>query len=86
MNDPTGERSHWLSYSHLIMLGGRLSILKRVKKSKSIAYQILSSILSDSDALNYLGVNRYQDVLWFNKEAFEDLMWWLIYHRGVEIS
>ena len=25
----------------------------------------------------FLKINRYQDVLWFNKEAFEDLLWWL---------
>jgi hypothetical protein len=50
------------------------------------AYQLLTSLLSDSDALGYLGVNRYQDVLWFNKEAFEDLMWWLFVTAAVEIS
>jgi hypothetical protein len=31
-------------------------------------------------------VNRYQDVLWFNKEAFEDLLWWLFIAAAVEIS
>jgi len=34
----------------------------------------------------YLGVNRYQDILWFNKEAFEDLLWWLMVVACVEIS
>jgi hypothetical protein len=52
----------------------------------SPAYQLLISLLSDSDALGYLGVNRYQDVLWFNKEAFEDLMWWLFVIAAIEIS
>ena len=23
-------------------------------------------------------MNRYQDVLWFNKEAFDQLLWWLL--------
>ena len=46
----------------------------------------MTSILADSDALSYLGVNRYQDILWFNKEAFEDLLWWLFIIGAVEIS
>jgi len=50
------------------------------------AYQILTSILSDNDAQGFLGVNRYQDTLWFNKEAFEDLMWWIYIISVVEIS
>jgi hypothetical protein len=50
------------------------------------AYQILTSILSDNDAQGYLGVNRYQDTLWINKESFEDLMWWLYIIATVEIS
>ena len=55
------------------------------KKSRSVEYLTLTSILSDSDALSYLGVNRYQDVLWFNKEALEDLMWWLYIIAAIEI-
>jgi hypothetical protein len=56
------------------------------KKSPSVQYITLTSILSDSDAISYLGVNRYQDVLWFNKEAFEDLLWWLYIIAAIEIS
>lgn len=33
----------------------------------------------------YLGVNRYQDVLWFNKEAFEELIWWLYVTASISI-
>ena len=36
--------------------------------------------------MSYLGVNRYQNILWFNKEGFEDLMWWLFIIATVEIS
>jgi len=41
------------------------------------AYQIMEALLKDSDVRDYLGVNRYQDVLWFNGESFEELMYWL---------
>ncbi|OGO29233.1 MAG: hypothetical protein A2136_00065 [Chloroflexi bacterium RBG_16_54_11] len=46
----------------------------------------MTRILSDTDAQGYLGVNRYQDILWFNKESFEDLLWWLFIAAVVEIS
>jgi hypothetical protein len=34
-------------------------------------------LFSDSDVQQFLFVNRYQGVLWFNKESFEQLLWWL---------
>jgi glycosidase len=85
------ERSNWRAVTLVKLLTSHHAWWKTIdtnqtKKSRSIPYQILSSILSDSDALNYLGVNRYQDVLWFNKEAFEDLMWWLFIIGAVEIT
>ncbi len=27
---------------------------------------------------HFLQVNRFRDVLWFNKEAFAQLLWWLV--------
>ena len=37
----------------------------------------LETLLSDVAVQSFIGVNRYQDVLWFNKENFEELVWWL---------
>jgi glycosidase len=45
---------------------------------KTPAYQILESWLRDSEVQGFLQVNRYQDVLWFNQEAFEQLLWWML--------
>jgi hypothetical protein len=42
------------------------------------ADQLLSVILQDSDGQQFLRVNRYQNTLWFNKEAFEQLLRWLL--------
>jgi hypothetical protein len=85
------ERSNWRAVTLVKLLTSHHAWWKiidtnQVKKSKSAPYRILSSILSDSDALGYLGVNRYQEVLWFNKEAFEDLLWWLFIIAAVEIT
>jgi hypothetical protein len=41
------------------------------------ACSVLQSWLKDYDGQDFLGVNRHQGVLWFNKEAFEELTWWM---------
>jgi glycosidase len=45
---------------------------------KRRGYQVLEALLRDGDVQQFLQVNRYRDVLWFNKEAFEQLLWWLL--------
>jgi hypothetical protein len=44
----------------------------------------LQILLADQEVQDYLGVNRYQDILWFNKESFDDLLWWLFVISVVE--
>jgi glycosidase len=44
---------------------------------KRAAYNVLQKWLKDSDVQHYLGVNRYQGVLWFKKEAFAEWLWWM---------
>ncbi len=46
-------------------------------KSGVDAQIVLEALLQDAEVEEFLQVNRYQDVLWFNQEAFEQLMWWL---------
>ncbi|NPV85662.1 MAG: alpha-amylase [Anaerolineae bacterium] len=44
-------------------------------------YQALRRVetwLSKPEIQTFLSVNRYQDVLWFNKEAFDELLWWMM--------
>jgi glycosidase len=38
------------------------------------AYSILEAWLKDDDVRGFLQVNRYQSVLWYNKEAFDQLL------------
>ena len=46
-------------------------------KPAARAYRMLQSWLKDSEVQAFMRVNRYQDVLWYNKESFEELLWWL---------
>jgi glycosidase len=45
--------------------------------SKEKASLILQAWLQDREAQQYLGINRHGGVLWFNKESFDNLLWWM---------
>jgi hypothetical protein len=47
--------------------------------------KLLQGWLKDNDFQQYIGTNRYQDVLWYNKESFEDILWWLYLASAVDI-
>ena len=46
--------------------------------------QILESWLNDQDVQNFLQINRYKGLLWFNKEAFDNLVWWMMFLAVME--
>ena len=48
------------------------------------AYQVVQTLLGDDEIQRLLQVNRYQGVLWFNKEAFERMLWWMLSLAVVE--
>jgi hypothetical protein len=38
-------------------------------------YSIVQNWLTDDQIRSFIGVNRYKDILWFNKESFDSLLW-----------
>jgi hypothetical protein len=44
---------------------------------KMTMQEIIRNWLSDPEIQNFLRVNRYQSVLWYNRESFEELIWWM---------
>ncbi len=48
-------------------------------------YHVLHRALQQHDVHIYLGINRHQGILWFNKEAFEQWLWWLMMVRTLDI-
>jgi glycosidase len=50
------------------------------------AYYVLDAWLKDDGVRQFLQVNRYEGVLWFNREAFERLLWWMFAVAAVAIS
>ena len=54
-------------------------------KSKHI-YPLVETCLRDEEVRHFLGVNRFDGVLWFNKEAFDRWLWWMAVLAAVEIT
>ncbi len=54
------------------------------RPARGRAFRVMRRLFADEEVQQRLGVNRYQDVLWFNKEAFADLVRWLATAAAVE--
>ena len=44
----------------------------------STAHQLLERLFRNTDFQQYIGVNEFNNIVWFNKEAFEDAVQWLL--------
>ena len=49
------------------------------------AYQALTSWLQNRDTQQFIGVNRFDDVLWFNKESFDELLEYMLLVAVIDI-
>ncbi len=50
------------------------------------AHGVIESWMKDDGVRRILQVNRYQGVLWFNQEAFERLLWWMLLLAAVAMD
>jgi hypothetical protein len=51
---------------------------------EKLAYQVLEAALQDAEIQQLIQVNRWQGALWFNKESFERLLWWMTFLAVVD--
>jgi glycosidase len=79
------ENEAWRKVSLVKILIGHQNWHKP-KQETDQAFHILQSWLRDGQIQQYLAINRYQGVLWFNKESFEDLLWWMFTVAAVDIA
>ncbi|MCG8605552.1 alpha-amylase family glycosyl hydrolase [bacterium] len=56
------------------------------KPKKMMEARILRKLLSSPEVQHFLKVNRFDDVLWFNKESFQQLVAWLFLVAVVHIT
>jgi hypothetical protein len=48
--------------------------------------QVLDELLADHDAARFLQVNRHNEIDWYNKESFEELLAWLMLIEAVQAA
>ena len=71
------ERLSWRQVSLLKLMIAHQDWCQCLQEEEISPAQVLRRWLQDGEVRSYLGINRYQGVLWFNKESFDDLVWWL---------
>ncbi|NQU28821.1 MAG: hypothetical protein HQ528_11070, partial [Candidatus Marinimicrobia bacterium] len=48
--------------------------------------QLFRTLLDDGQIHNFLGINSFEGIIYFNQEAFEDLTWWLTAITVVDLT
>jgi len=48
-----------------------------------LAYELVNSWFKNINTQNYLQVNLYNNILWFNKETFDEFLWWAFITEGL---
>jgi hypothetical protein len=59
------------------LMSGHADWFERFSQEDNPGAAVLQSWLIDPELQRFLQVNRYQEILWFNRDAFEELLWWL---------
>jgi glycosidase len=80
------ETAAWSSLTVIKWLTGHQRWFEEKPSDQKKAYAILESLLRDSDVQQFLRMNRYNDVWWYNKEAFEEMLWWLMMVAALTIG
>jgi hypothetical protein len=50
------------------------------------AYAILELLFKDVEVQQFLQVNQYNNIWWFSKESFEEMLWWLMMVAALTIG
>jgi hypothetical protein len=76
----------WWSVGVVKILVSHQGWLESEAPSAERAYQVLTSWLRDGEVQQFLQVNRYGGVLWFNHESFDQLLKWMLTLAAVATS
>jgi len=72
------EQAAWQAVAAVKVLTGHQRWFDLPARTRTPAVPVLESLLKDGEVQRFLQVNRFRDVLWFDKAAFDRLMWWLL--------
>ncbi len=79
------EGSAWRAVTAIKLLTTHQNWYQASKPGKEQAFQSLQAWLKDVEIQYFVGVNRYQSILWFNQESFEEMLWWMFTIAVVDI-
>jgi glycosidase len=80
------EADAWRAVATIKILVSHQKWIDQEQKRKNRAYNSLHGLLNDFEVQRFIGVNRYQDILWFNQESFEQLLWWLFASTVIDLT
>jgi hypothetical protein len=80
------EAAAWWTVSTVKILTAHSDWFRTRAPKAARAYQVLTRWLSDAQVQQFLQVNRYRGVLWFNHEAFQQLTTWMLTVAAVQIA
>ena len=72
------ETAVWSSLTVIKWLTGHQTWFEEKLSDQTQAYGVLESLFRDSEVQQFLQMNRHNDIWWYNKEAFEEMLWWLM--------
>lgn len=78
------ERDAWRAVATIKVMTSHQNWCFAHEPDRDRPYDALRFWLKDSEFQNYIGVNRYQGDIWFNRESFEGLLWWLFAASAVD--
>ena len=80
------EEIAWQAVGVNKLLINHQSWYQKLLTKKEGAHLVLEPWLEDLEVQRYLQINRHQGILWFNKETFEELLWWMFAISAIQIS
>jgi len=80
------EAAEWNSLTVIKWLTSHQRWFETKTLDQRPARAALELLLKDGDLRQFLQINQYQDTWWFNKEAFEEMLWWLMMVAGLTIG
>jgi glycosidase len=80
------ESSAWHAVEGVKLLTSHQRWFEIKAPKTRLAREVLQTWLDDQGVQRYLQINRHAGVLWFNKEAFDQLLWLMLAVAAVTIS
>jgi hypothetical protein len=80
------EATVWSSLTVIKLLTGHQRWFEVKPSDQNQSYVIFESLWKDGEVQQFLKVNQYNEIWWFNKEAFEEMLWWLMMVAALTIG